>query len=144
MTTQLLRELLALDADAHCATALVVYFSRHPHVYVTIDRLTAQVGYGADRVEACIDTLIRAGFIMQRRHAGLNAVMYRVSGPLWPPRLPGTQFMSRWWRQMRLVRNAHERCRRSALRAARADERIRRTGEIIAARRTNTSLPRDE
>jgi DNA-binding transcriptional regulator GbsR (MarR family) len=141
--TTLLRELLARDADASCATALVMYFARHPHIYVTIDRLAVQVGYSAARVESSIEMLIRAGVIVQRRHAGLTAVMYRVSAPPWPQGLPATAFMSRWQRQIRLLRDARERCRRAALRAARADERLRRAAELIASLPIKTSFPRD-
>ena len=142
MTTELLRELLAPDTDPRCAVALIMYFCRHPHIYVPIDRLAASVGYDADRVESSIETLIGAGVIVQRRHAGLNAVMYRVSAPLWPPGVPPTAFMSRWQRQIRLLRDARERCRRAALWASSTDERLRRAAQVMASRRTTTSLPR--
>ena len=82
--------------------------------------------------------------IVQRSHVRLNAVMYRISAPLWPPGLPATEFMSRWSRQIRLLRDARERCRRSALRAARADERLGRADQMMATRVTKSSLQRDE
>jgi len=143
MTARLLQELLAPEADARCATALVMYFCRHPHIYMTIDRLAAQVGYGADRVESSIEMLIRAGVIVQRRHSGLKAVMYHVSAPLLPPGLPGTEFMSRWRRQIGLLRDALERCDRAALRAARVDEKLRRAQQLLASRGAKRSFPRD-
>ena len=141
MRTRLLRELLTPEVDARCATALLMYFARHPHIYVTTERLAAHVGYGIDRVGASIETLIRAGVIVHRRHSGLNAVMYRVSSPLWPSGLPVTDFMNRWRRQIGLLRDARDRCRRAALCAAAADERLRRAEHVMATVR-KTSFAR--
>lgn len=141
--TRLLRELLAPDADARCMTALVVYFCRHPHIYVPTDRLAAHVGYTVDRVESSIETLIRAGVIVRRRHSGLGAVMCRVAAAPWPPGLPATAFMRRWQRQIGLLRNAHERCRRAALSTARAGDKLRRAEQLMASLNAKASFPRD-
>jgi hypothetical protein len=143
MTTRLLRALLAPDTDARCATALAMYFYRHPHVYVTTDRLAAQVGYGVERVESSIETLVRAGMIVRQSHPSLNAVMYRVAPLLWQSGLPPTAFMIRWRRQIGLLRDAHDRCRRAALHAARASERIRQAEQLMAMRLPKNSLARD-
>jgi hypothetical protein len=141
--TPLLRELLAPEADARCMTALVMYFYRHPHIYVTTERLAAHLGYPVDRVESSIEALTRAGVIVQRRHPGLGAVMCRVTAPPWPPGLPATTFMSRWQRQIGFLRSARERSRRAALRAADADQKLRRVEQLMASLNATASLPHD-
>jgi len=140
--TPLLRALLAPDADARCMTALLMYFCRHPHIYVTTDRLAAHVGYTVDRVESSIESLIRTGVIAPPRHSGLGAVMCRLAAP-WPSGPPATAFMSRWQRQIGLLRSARERCRRAAVRAARAGDQLRRAEQLMASLPARAPFPRD-
>jgi hypothetical protein len=132
MTPRLLQALVAANADARCATDLLLYFTRHPHVYVPIDRLAALVGYAETRVQSSIDALIQGGAIVQRRHPCLDAAMYRVSSPLYPPGVTPRQFIRRWKRQIDLVRTARARCRRYGSIAAAVDERVRRAAELLA------------
>src|SRR5262249_26180837 len=77
---RLLQKLLTLAVDVRCAVDVLVYFYRHPNVYVTTGWLPARVGYRPEEVEAAIEALTRAGFIVQHRHPSLTAaVLYRLA-----------------------------------------------------------------
>src|SRR5262249_42890478 len=59
------QDLLSLEVDVRCAVDLVMYFCRHPNVYVTMGGLAARIGYPPEDVEAGIDALVRMGFVVR-------------------------------------------------------------------------------
>jgi hypothetical protein len=139
MTLRRVREILARDAvDTPCALDVLLYFHRHPNVYVTTDWLPARLGYVAQDVEAAIELLTSAGVIAQRRHAHLSAVLYRLAETPWSPEGAETASIGRWRRQLRLVRQARARCLRAAAHAARSRERLERTEALLATIRPNS------
>jgi hypothetical protein len=126
------RDLLTLEADARCAVDLLMYFQRHPDVYVTSEWLAARVGYGPEKVEAAIRALANAGVIVRRRHPSLPAVLYRVVDA---DRWPGSgaiAYTARWRRQLYLVLRSRERGRRAAVAGARADANLERTTTLLS------------
>jgi len=133
MRSRLVGKILPSDAvNTHCAIDVLLYFHRHPNMYVSIDWLSARVGYPVPDVEAAIDALTTTGVIAQQPHANLSAVMYRLAAPQWSPGSMQTASIRRWRRQIRLLLEARERCLRAAVHAARTRERLDRTATLLA------------
>ena len=144
MTTPAFRGVSACDAlETRCAADLLVYFHRHPNVFVTTDWLPSRIGYVAQDVDAAIESLTSAGVITQRRHAERDVVMYRLTATPWSPGSAQIESINRWRRQIWLLLEAYERCERAAVHAARARQRVERTEALLATIRTKSRLTRD-
>jgi hypothetical protein len=143
MTMRLLRDVCPPEARTRCAVHLLMYFYRHPRVYVTIDALSMWVGYAAADVEAGIETLVTAGVIVQHRRASLAAVMCRLVDPGLSPGVASSTPTNRWRRQTLLIATARERCRRAAMRATQSDERLARTSALMATIASQPHFARD-
>jgi len=134
---RLLQKLLTLAVDVRCAVDVLVYFYRHPNVYVTTGWLPARVGYRPEEVEAAIEALTRAGFIVQHRHPSLTAaVLYRLAESESAFEFVQTVDALRWRRQLYLMLRSRERCRR----AVAADRRLERAERLLATVRSRLVL----
>jgi hypothetical protein len=126
-----MKELIALGANTRCAADLLMYFERHPTVYVTTNHLASCVGYAPDVVEASIVTLIRAGLVVRRWQPRLTAALYRLAAEEWLSELARAASSTGGRRQLRRVLQSHELCRRATATNSRAKARLDRSRRVL-------------
>jgi len=125
MDGQVLGRVADRGAGGPCELELVRFFYRHPRAYITTDRLVSSVGYTATDVDAGVEALVRAGFVVRRPGALPGVAMYRLVVSLATERLTavlhlvsiprGRRRLQRSLRQQKLVRQARAARARAAI-----------------------------
>jgi hypothetical protein len=92
-------ELFLLDLLAHpCDLDLLLFFSRHPRAFLTVDDLVSRVGYHEGQIRESLETLQRAGIVTWSKEPPQESVpvarLFELTPGIWVDILPSVLWVA--------------------------------------------------